>query len=69
MNCHRCGKPIPEGTGYEEVVGWQRKARGSSRRGGSDVVLREGTGKWRCAGCIHVMKLGHAPEQTSLDAA
>jgi hypothetical protein len=41
--CALCGKPIdPSGYGvYRRVTGWERKAAGQNRRGGSDIVLRQ----------------------------
>jgi hypothetical protein len=43
VTCALCGRPIdPNDWGvYRRVSGWERKAVASSRRGGSDIVLRE----------------------------
>jgi recombinational DNA repair protein (RecF pathway) len=41
--CAFCGRPVdPNGYSvYRKITGWERKAHAESRRGGSDIVLRE----------------------------
>jgi len=52
---------------YRRVVGWERKARyQSSRRGGSDIVLREVTAEVACSECITRLRAGVPAGQESL---
>lgn len=49
------------------IVGWERRAVGGTRRGGSDVVLREPLGeKFACSPCVDRQKHGVSPSQASL---
>ena len=64
--CVYCGKTVDESHGYRRVVGWERKAVGSSRKGGSDIFLREHRDEFACGPCIARMKLGLSVAQESL---
>lgn len=67
--CQFCGaavKPDDSNT-YTRVLGWEKRAHGSSsRRGGSDIVLRERLETFACMFCIDALKHGRAPSQGSL---
>lgn len=71
--CVHCAAEINPQTDYRRVLAWERKAQSASRRGGSDIVLREPTGVdlWSCMFCIERLKRGVSVEQESLlgDAA
>ena len=69
-DCYFCEKPITgtDDTAWQLVIGWQRKAHGESRRGGSDIALRrpygEGDGEtWACDSCIRKARLGVDPRR------
>lgn len=52
---------------YRRVQGWERKAlSSSSRRGGSDLYLREPTGEFACSPCVERLRSGLAPSQGAL---
>lgn len=55
-------------TTYRRILGWERKSRTGSRRGGSDVVLREPETPtaFACEGCIGSMRDGCSPRQGAL---
>lgn len=67
--CIYCGKPVDPGSRYtwHRVRGWERKAHASAtRRGGSDIYLREAVEEFACDACIQKMKSGLSPAQDSL---
>ena len=58
--------PNANGT-YTRVRGWERKAYSASRRGGSDIVLRETTPDvFACQFCVDKLKAGVNVSQESL---
>ena len=68
MNCSYCGtlvNPFAPST-YRRVIGWERKALAASRRGGSDIVLREPLEEFACHACIVRLQAGLDPRQASL---
>lgn len=70
MKCQFCPKEITDPTGrgfFERVTGWQTKGAAESRKGGSDIVLREGTGEFACGECILKMKQKVNAAQAALD--
>lgn len=65
VTCHYCGddlEPDDRNT-YRRVLGWERKAHASSRRGGSDIVLREPGVEFACRWCVDALKQGRSPHQ------
>lgn len=51
---------------YRRVVGWERKAGVPTRRGGSDITLREPLEEFACRICIDRIKDGTSPAQEAL---
>ena len=52
---------------YRRITGWEHKADYTgSRRGGSDIVLREHLDELACAACITRLKSGVNPGQEAL---
>jgi hypothetical protein len=52
---------------YQRVTGWERKAFAFTRRGGSDIVLREPvTDTFACLYCIDKLKAGVNVSQETL---
>lgn len=51
---------------FRRVLGWEKKAHGLSRRGGSDIVLREPVDEFACRPCIDALKSGRSPHQEAL---
>lgn len=68
VTCHFCGDDLdPDGpVTYRRVLGWERKGRAASRRGGSDVLLREPGVEFACQFCIDAIKNGRSPRQEGL---
>jgi hypothetical protein len=67
--CTYCGTPVDPTSRYtwRRVQGWERKAHMSStRRGGSDISLRETIEVYACDNCIRKLKSGISPGQDSL---
>ena len=67
--CTYCGTSVDPTSRYtwRRVQGWERKAHASStRRGGSDISLRETIDVYACEQCIRKLKSGVSPEQDSL---
>lgn len=49
------------------VRGWEKRAIAGSRRGGSDVLLREPVGEvFACSPCVDALKNGRSPSQGAL---
>ena len=64
--CHRTVDPNDPGV-HQHVTGWERKAYSASRRGGSDIVLRETTPDvFACQFCVDKLKAGVSVAQESL---
>ena len=64
--CHHGVDPSDPGV-HQRVIGWERKAFGASRRGGSDIVLRENmVDVFACQFCIDKLKAGVNVSQESL---
>lgn len=63
--CHGASGLEPE---YRLVRGWEKRSKGSSRKGGSDIVLREPdpSNDWACGVCISRRRDGIAPSQGAL---
>ena len=66
VRCGICGELVPESLAYRRISGWEQKARVASRRGGSDIVLREHHDEFACAGCIARLKAGINVAQETL---
>jgi hypothetical protein len=67
--CTYCGTPVDPTSRYvwARIQGWEKKALASStRRGGSDISLREHLDEYACDGCIRKLKSGVSPGQSSL---
>lgn len=68
VNCLHCRAPLePDAPNtYVRITAWERKSATPSRRGGSDVVLRERLEEFACETCIRQLKRGVAPMQATL---
>lgn len=70
MKCfYGCGREVDPNArdSYRQITGWERKTpKSSSRRGGSDIILRTGTGEFACEVCVTRVKSGLSPQQGSL---
>jgi hypothetical protein len=70
QTCSRCPAPVlpDDPNTFVRVEGWQRRSASPSRRGASDIVLREQVkpAKFLCGACAHALKAGVAPLQESL---
>ena len=64
--CAFCGEPIDESSCYRRVSGWERKAHVASRKGGSDITLREHGEELACFACIARLKAGIDVRQGAL---
>lgn len=67
--CFFCKKPVDPSarSTSRQMVGWEHKSlKTSSRRGGSDIQMREPTGEFAHETCISLVKRGINPEQGSL---
>lgn len=66
--CAFCGHPVdPAAPGtWRRVIGWERKGIADSRRGGSDITLREPRDEWACSGCIALQQSGIPAGQGAL---
>lgn len=51
---------------WQRIQGWERKAQGGSRRGGSDIALRERREEFACGHCIDQIRNGRSPKQGAL---
>jgi hypothetical protein len=67
-SCHFCGEPVDPlaRDTFRRVVGWEKKALAESRKGGSDIVLRETVDEFAHGLCILRAKQGVAVGQASL---
>lgn len=66
--CHFCGEPV-DPTARDtarQINGWETKALGETRKGGSDVELRTPTGGFAHRGCLRLVKAGVSPAQETL---
>jgi hypothetical protein len=65
--CAFCGDPVDPLSRFtwRRVIGWERKAAATSRKGGSDIALRESRDEYACDVCISRQKNGLAPSQES----
>jgi hypothetical protein len=68
VSCFYCGEQVnPDDTNtYRRIQGWERKAVSASRRGGSDVVLREHRDEFACMFCIDRLRRGVSTNQGSM---
>lgn len=66
--CQFCREPIDptDRSVWRAIRGWERKGFGESRRGGSDIVLRENTGELACALCVTRLQQGLSVAQEQL---
>lgn len=66
--CHYCGSNVDpmDQTVWHRVIGWERKATATARRGGSDIALREPFEEFACHGCIKLKQDGINPSQSGL---
>lgn len=64
-----CGREVDLNTrkAWRRVVGWEHKSNNTgSRRGGSDISMREPTGEYACDPCMLRLKAGINPQQETL---
>lgn len=68
MKCVYCQNEVAIGDphSYRRVLGWEQKGKSQSRKGGSDIVLREAINEVACGPCITRLKLGFNAKQESL---
>ena len=66
VTCKFCSEPTDSRLAYRLISGWERKAVGPSRRGGSDVVLRKAHDEFACPVCIVRAKSGLNVNQEAL---
>lgn len=67
--CHVCKREIdPDGPNvYRRVTGWEKKATGwTTRKGGSDIVLRQRGDEIACGFCIDNLRNGRPAQQGAL---
>jgi hypothetical protein len=67
--CTYCGTPVDPTSRYvwTRIQGWEKKAYVSStRKGGSDISLREHLEQYACEDCIRKLKRGVSPGQATL---
>lgn len=70
VRCFYCNEEFDSKLGWQRCYGWQKKAGGSgSRRGGSDVALRQPylPEQFACEPCVDGMKHGRSPHQGGFD--
>lgn len=66
--CTYCGRavdPLARST-WRRVVGWERKATAASRRGGSDIALRESRDEYACTVCVTRLQGGVGTGQEAM---
>lgn len=64
-----CGREVDptDRTVWRRITGWEhRSPMTSSRRGGSDISMREPTGEYACHACVSRVKAGLNPQQGAL---
>jgi hypothetical protein len=69
QNCAYCCAPVlPDAPDtFVRVTAWEHRAfAGGSRRGGSDLCLRERLPEYACSECVQKLKRGIAPVQGAL---
>jgi hypothetical protein len=64
--CFYCAKPVDPDSAHRAVRGWEVKGVSSTRRSGSDIVLREPLEEFACRGCILRRKHGLSTGQGRL---
>lgn len=63
--CRRPINPVASST-LQRITGWERRGFATSRRGGSDIVLREHLSEYAHSHCIERQRLGLPSAQMSL---
>lgn len=66
MICTYCRASVDPRYAWRRVVGWEQKAVATSRRRGSDIVLRQQLDEYACNGCVTRLKSGIALGQGTL---
>jgi hypothetical protein len=64
--CLYCRKPVDPDKAFRAVRGWQTKGVSATRRGGSDIILREPLEEFACRDCILRRKHGLSQGQGKL---
>ena len=66
--CTFCHDPVDPSSRFvwRRVIGWERKAPGEGRRGGSDIALRERCSEFACNACISLHRRGLAGQESLL---
>jgi hypothetical protein len=66
--CVYCSRPVDPSarSTYRRVQGWEHKALAESRRGGSDIVLREAVDVFACDVCVTRLQNGLSVSQEVL---
>lgn len=58
VRCVYCLEWAEPSFAYQRIQGWERKASADSRRGGSDISLREHVDEFACFACVERKKAG-----------
>jgi hypothetical protein len=60
IRCELCRKPVDPTapTTLQRITGWERRALASSRRGGSDIVMREHVEEFAHNNCVEKQRMG-----------
>lgn len=68
MTCTFCNGSSGAEPEYRLVTAWEKRSRSASRRGGSDLFLRQPhpDNEWACGPCIGRLRDGLSVEQGSL---
>jgi ferredoxin len=66
VRCSFCPETVELRDAYQRITGWERKAVVASRKGGSDIVLRESCDEFACSACIARLRSGVNVEQGAL---
>lgn len=64
-HCHGASGAEPD---HRLIVGWERRSKSVTRRGGSDVFLRQQhpSGQWACGPCVSKLRDGLSVGQETL---
>lgn len=66
--CYFCGEKVDPNSRdvWRRVTGWEHKVMNATRKGGSDISMREPTGELACSACMIRVRQGLSPQQETL---
>lgn len=64
--CVYCGKLVAPSQAHQRIQGWEHRGATDSRRGGSDIILRERLDEYACDLCVSRLRAGVNPDQEKL---